>query len=86
MSLKYAENPPKAYEDVLVDLETLDVSGPLKVRAARWCCSGSSTGAFSGVDNPHTKPFWLWEWLIGEVQRARPDVLFLAEAFYLPWW
>ena len=36
------------------------------------------------VDNPHTKPFPFWEWLIGEVKRDHPDVIFLAEAFTRP--
>ena len=36
------------------------------------------------VDNPHTKPFAFWEWLIGEVKREHPDVIFLAEAFTRP--
>ena len=47
--------------------------------------SGSSHGVkIFRVDNPHTKPVWFWEWLIGKVNKKDPEVLFLAEAFTRP--
>ena len=52
---------------------------------ATWCCSGSTRAcSIFRVDNPHTKPFPFWEWLIHEVQLRHPDVIFLAEAFTRP--
>jgi starch synthase (maltosyl-transferring) len=84
-SIKYAENPPKKYEDVyplnfhnenwraLWD-EMLDV-------VLFWCRRG--VGIFR-VDNPHTKPVSFWEWLIAEVVREFPGTVFLSEAFTRP--
>ncbi len=55
------------------------------MRCATWCCSGSGHGVkIFRVDNPHTKPFPFWEWMIGEVRAKHPDVIFLAEAFTRP--
>jgi starch synthase (maltosyl-transferring) len=83
--IKYAENPPKKYEDIyplnfecddwqnLWD-ELLDVVG-------YWI--GHGVKIFR-VDNPHTKPFRFWEWLIKETHRRHPEVLFLSEAFTRP--
>jgi starch synthase (maltosyl-transferring) len=84
-SIKYAENPPKKYQDVY----PLDFSGahpaPLWDEMRRvvdfWIAHGVT--AFR-VDNPHTKPLPFWEWLIRGVQEAHPEVIFLAEAFTRP--
>jgi starch synthase (maltosyl-transferring) len=84
-SIKYAENPPKKYEDIVnVDFESKDAEG--LYRALRdvvlfWVAQGVK---IFRVDNPHTKPFRFWEWLIKEVQARDPDVLFLSEAFTRP--
>ncbi len=84
-SMKYAENPPKKYEDIVnVDFES-DNAEEL-YRALRdvvlfWVSQGVK---IFRVDNPHTKPFRFWEWLIREVQARDPDVLFLSEAFTRP--
>lgn len=84
-TLRYAENPPKKYEDIY----------PLNF----WCTDRHALWAACRdlvlfwvdkgvlvfrVDNPHTKPFAFWEWLIREVHRRHPEVIFLAEAFTRP--
>ena len=81
-SIAYAENPPKRYEDIV----------PLNFESAEWrrlwvalrdvvlFWADEGIRVFR-VDNPHTKPFLFWDWLIAEVQAAHPDVIFLAEAF-----
>jgi len=84
-SIKYAENPPKKYQDVYpVNFYGDDVA-PLWAEMKRivefWISHGVKTFR---VDNPHTKPVVFWEWLIREVQRQHPDVAFLAEAFTRP--
>jgi starch synthase (maltosyl-transferring) len=81
-TLKYAENPPKKYQDIYnVNWDTEDWRGLwdalLKV-TLHWVERGVKVFR---VDNPHTKPTPFWEWLIGEVHKVDPDVLFLAEAF-----
>lgn len=84
-SMKYAENPPKKYEDIVnVDFGSKDADGLYK--ALRdvilfWVSNGVK---IFRVDNPHTKSFRFWEWLIAEVQARYPDVLFLSEAFTRP--
>jgi starch synthase (maltosyl-transferring) len=84
-SIKYAENPPKKYEDIVnVDFDSKDSEA--LYRALRdvvlfWVSQGVR---IFRVDNPHTKPFRFWEWLINEVQSRDPDVLFLSEAFTRP--
>jgi starch synthase (maltosyl-transferring) len=84
-TIQYAENPPKKYQDIVpVDFETADwvaLWEELKRVVLYWI--GLGIRIFR-VDNPHTKPFAFWEWLIAEVQAAHPDVLFLAEAFTRP--
>jgi starch synthase (maltosyl-transferring) len=84
-SVQYAENPPKKYQDIYpFDFETRDFRAlwaELKSIVDFWIEHGIR---IFRVDNPHTKPFPFWEWLIGEVQRTHPDVLFLAEAFTRP--
>ena len=84
-SFRTAENPPKRYDDIYpLDFETTDWRGlwtALKEVVEFWADQGIR---WFRVDNPHTKPFEFWRWLIGEVRRERPDVLFLAEAFTRP--
>jgi starch synthase (maltosyl-transferring) len=84
-TLKYAENPPKRYQDIYnVDWDTPDHEGlwsALLEIVLGWCLRG--VRCFR-VDNPHTKPIPFWEWLIAEVRAAYPDAVFLAEAFTRP--
>ncbi len=84
-SIQYAENPPKKYEDIYpLDFENEDWRGlwqALLDVVRYW--AGEGVRIFR-VDNPHTKPFELWEWLIAEVRRDFPEALFLAEAFTRP--
>ena len=84
-SLKYAENPPKRYQDIHnVDWETTDREGlweALRDVTLYWCKAGVR---IFRVDNPHTKPLPFWEWLIAEVRALYPDTVFLSEAFTRP--
>ncbi|VTU23637.1 Alpha-1,4-glucan:maltose-1-phosphate maltosyltransferase 2 [Variovorax sp. PBS-H4] len=84
-TVQYAENPPKKYQDIYpFNFETEDWQGlwtELKSVFEHWI--GEGVKIFR-VDNPHTKAFPFWEWAIGELKRAHPDVLFLAEAFTRP--
>ncbi|MBU1237263.1 MAG: alpha-1,4-glucan--maltose-1-phosphate maltosyltransferase [Gammaproteobacteria bacterium] len=84
-SIQYAENPPKKYQDIYpIDFETTDWRAlwtELKSVVDFWINEGI---AIFRVDNPHTKAFPFWEWLIGEVHRDHPEVIFLAEAFTRP--
>ena len=84
-TLKYAENPPKRYQDIYnVNFESEDWKGlwqALLDVVLTWVERGVTVFR---VDNPHTKPVPFWEWLIGEVRREHPDVIFLAEAFTRP--
>jgi starch synthase (maltosyl-transferring) len=81
-TLKYAENPPKRYQDIYnVNWESPDWRGlwdALLELVLQWVECGVKVFR---VDNPHTKPFAFWEWLIGEVHARDRDVVFLAEAF-----
>ena len=81
-SIQYAENPPKKYEDIHpFDYENDDRQGlwdELKSIFLFWIEQGVR---IFRVDNPHTKPFPFWEWLIAEVKRDCPEAIFLAEAF-----
>jgi starch synthase (maltosyl-transferring) len=84
-SMRYAENPPKKYEDIVNPYFLSEDAGSLW-NALRdvvlfWIDQGVK---IFRVDNPHTKPLRFWEWLIQEVQRRHPDVIFLAEAFTRP--
>ena len=84
-SLRYAENPPKKYEDIYpLDFACADFQ-PLwdEVKSIFEFWIGHGVRIFR-VDNPHTKPFALWEWLIRELRRQHPDLIFLAEAFTRP--
>ncbi|HZS64908.1 MAG TPA: alpha-1,4-glucan--maltose-1-phosphate maltosyltransferase [Xanthobacteraceae bacterium] len=84
-SIKYAENPPKKYEDIVnpdfycADREQLWEA--LRDVVLFWREQGVRVFR---VDNPHTKPFPFWEWLIREVQSIDPGVIFLSEAFTRP--
>ena len=84
-SIKYAENPPKQYQDIYpIDFDTPDYEGlraELKRVVDYWIAHGIR---IFRVDNPHTKALPFWQWLITEIQREHPDVLFLAEAFTRP--
>ena len=84
-TMQYAENPPKKYQDIVnfhfesaaykeLWAELLDVT-------LHWVDCGVN---IFRVDNPHTKPYYFWNWLITEVKKDHPDVLFLAEAFSRP--
>ncbi|BBD80326.1 maltotransferase domain-containing protein [Aerosticca soli] len=85
-SLRYAENPPKKYQDIVnVDFYK-EGSIPALWQALAdvvlyWVGEGIRTFR---VDNPHTKPFPFWEWLIEHVRTRHPDVVFLSEAFTRP--
>ncbi|MCE2612570.1 alpha-1,4-glucan--maltose-1-phosphate maltosyltransferase [Flavobacteriaceae bacterium D16] len=84
-TMQYAENPPKKYQDIVnfyfeskaykeLWKELLDVT-------LKWVGFGIK---IFRVDNPHTKPYYFWHWLIDEVKKQHPEVLFLAEAFSRP--
>jgi starch synthase (maltosyl-transferring) len=84
-SVQYAENPPKKYQDIYpLDFETEDTEGlwtGLKDVFDHWI--GEEIRIFR-VDNPHTKSFPFWEWVIPEIRSEHPDVILLAEAFTRP--
>lgn len=84
-TVQYAENPPKKYQDIYpFNFECDDwqaLWSALKGVFDFWI--GEGVKIFR-VDNPHTKAFPFWEWAIGEIKRAHPEVLFLAEAFTRP--
>ena len=86
-SIRYAENPPKKYEDIV------NPSISMPRAACRGCGSalrdvvqfwvGQGVRIFR-VDNPHTKPLPFWEWMIADIRGRHPDAIFLAEAFTRP--
>ncbi len=84
-SIKYAENPPKEYQDIY----PLDFEGPAAGALMEACREvvlfwiGHGVRIFR-VDNPHTKPIAFWHWLIAQVRERYPDTIFLAEAFTRP--
>jgi starch synthase (maltosyl-transferring) len=84
-TIQYAENPPKKYQDIYpFDFENDDWEAlweELKNVVVYWVEQGVR---IFRVDNPHTKPFPFWEWLIAEVRRDYPDTIFLSEAFTRP--
>ncbi|MCX6965183.1 MAG: alpha-1,4-glucan--maltose-1-phosphate maltosyltransferase [Verrucomicrobia bacterium] len=84
-SIKYAENPPKKYEDVYpLNFHNADwraLWDELRDVILFWC--GHGVKIFR-VDNPHTKPVAFWEWVIAEVKAKYPDTVFLSEAFTKP--
>jgi starch synthase (maltosyl-transferring) len=84
-TLKYAENPPKRYQDIYnVNFDSPDWKNLWQALCdivLLWVSRGVTVFR---VDNPHTKPVPFWEWLIDEVRRESPEVIFLAEAFTRP--
>ena len=85
-SIKYAENPPKKYQDIVnVDFYKPDAIPDLWLRLRDIVLMWADEGVkLFRVDNPHTKPLPFWEWMIREVRAAHPDAVFLAEAFTRP--
>jgi starch synthase (maltosyl-transferring) len=84
-TIQYAENPPKKYQDIYpIDFETEDWAAlwdALKMVVDFWIARGVR---IFRVDNPHTKPYAFWEWMIPLIREAHPDVIFLSEAFTRP--
>jgi len=85
-TVQYAENPPKKYQDIQpIYFESGDWKNLWKelLDVALFWIEECGIRVYR-VDNPHTKPFYFWGWLIAEVKKKHPDVLFLAEAFTRP--
>jgi len=84
-TVQYAENPPKKYQDILpINFESEDWQNlwlELKSIFEFWIQKGVK---IFRVDNPHTKPFMFWDWVITELKKNHPNVIFLAEAFTRP--
>jgi len=84
-TIKYAENPPKKYQDIYPIHFDSDAWQQLWRELTRviefWI--GHGVKIFR-VDNPHTKPFRFWQWALGEIARSHPDTIFLSEAFTRP--
>ncbi len=84
-TIQYAENPPKKYQDIYpLEFESenwQELWEELKSVVLFWIENGVR---IFRVDNPHTKPFAFWEWLIGGIKADHPDVIFLSEAFTRP--
>jgi starch synthase (maltosyl-transferring) len=83
-TIAYAENPPKKYQDIYpmnFDNDPAGLYAEVLRIVRHWVAHGVK---IFRVDNPHTKPLQFWEWLIWEVKKTDPDVLFLAEAFTRP--
>ena len=84
-TVQYAENPPKKYQDIYpFNFDTgraQELWEELKSIVVYWIEQGIHVFR---VDNPHTKPFAFWEWMIGEVKRDHPETIFLSEAFTRP--
>ncbi|MFK8060310.1 MAG: alpha-1,4-glucan--maltose-1-phosphate maltosyltransferase [Polaribacter sp.] len=84
-TVQYAENPPKKYQDILpIYWESKDYKNLWQEcldTLLYWIDCGINVFR---VDNPHTKPYYFWNWVISEVKKKHPDVLFLAEAFTRP--
>ena len=88
-TIKFAENPPKKYQDIYPIEFGNDDPEQRAGAVARPGATSSLTWIERGirifrVDNPHTKPIPFWRWLIADVQREHPDVIFLSEAFTRP--
>src|SRR5690606_8290627 len=83
--IQYAENPPKKYQDIYpFDFESPDWRSlwqELRDVVKYWIDQGISVFR---VDNPHTKSFHFWEWLIADIKKSHPEVIFLSEAFTRP--
>ena len=85
-TVQYAENPPKKYQDILpIYFESKDWKNLWKemLATAMFWVEECGIRVFR-VDNPHTKPYFFWGWLMAEVKKKYPDVLFLSEAFTRP--
>ncbi len=84
-TIQYAENPPKRYQDIYpFDFESLawrELWAELRRIVVFWIEQGVR---IFRVDNPHTKPFAFWEWLITDLKASHPDLIFLSEAFTRP--
>jgi len=84
-SIKYAENPPKRYEDIVnpdfLCEDRAALWAALRDVLLYWCKQGVT---IFRIDNPHTKPLVFWEWTIAEVQARYPGTVFLSEAFTRP--
>jgi len=84
-TVQYAENPPKKYQDILpIYWESEDYKNLWQEcldTLLYWI--GCGINVFR-IDNPHTKPYYFWNWVISEVKKNHPDVIFLAEAFTRP--
>jgi starch synthase (maltosyl-transferring) len=85
-SIHFAENPPKKYEDIVnIDFYTADALPDawlaLRDIVLHWIDAGVR---IFRVDNPHTKPFPFWEWMIADVRARHPNTIFLSEAFTRP--
>src|SRR4051812_16544260 len=81
-TIKYAENPPKKYQDIYNFNWDTPAWRELWEEWLRIMLVWVEAGAkFFRIDNPHTKPFPFWEWLIAEIHKVDRDVVFLAEAF-----
>src|SRR5476649_1893513 len=85
-TIKYAENPPKKYQDIVnVDFYAADAIPSLWVELRDIVVGWVEEGVkIFRVDNPHTKPLPFWQWLIADVRALHPEVIFLAEAFTTP--
>ncbi|HEX3665699.1 MAG TPA: alpha-1,4-glucan--maltose-1-phosphate maltosyltransferase [Rhizomicrobium sp.] len=85
-SIHFAENPPKKYEDIVnIDFYARDAvpEAWLELRdvVLHWIDNGVR---IFRVDNPHTKPFPFWEWMIADIRSRHPNIIFLSEAFTRP--
>ncbi|WP_114422146.1 alpha-1,4-glucan--maltose-1-phosphate maltosyltransferase [Nocardioides houyundeii] len=83
-TIAYAENPPKKYQDIYpinFDNDSVGICREVLRLVRHWMSHGVR---IFRVDNPHTKPLAFWEWLLREVRRTDPDVVFLSEAFTRP--
>jgi len=85
-TIRHAENPPKKYEDIVnVDFYQAEAVPDLWVALRDVVLGWVERGVtLFRVDNPHTKPLPFWEWLIADIRRDHPDVIFLSEAFTKP--
>ncbi|APY06985.1 alpha-1,4-glucan--maltose-1-phosphate maltosyltransferase [Winogradskyella sp. J14-2] len=84
-TVQYAENPPKKYQDILpIYWESKDYKNLWKECLDILMYWIDCDIKVFRVDNPHTKPYYFWNWIITEVKKQHPDVLFLAEAFTKP--
>ncbi len=83
-TIAYAENPPKKYQDIYpvnFDNDPKGIYAEVLRVVRHWMAHGVRVFR---VDNPHTKPVEFWEWLLGEIRKTDPDVIFLSEAFTKP--